>query len=47
MTLKIGLVYMLKQHRVVRSENTPDKIEKGISDLNNFKNKVYVKFEAR
>jgi len=47
LTLKIGLVYMLKQHRVVRSENTPDKIEKGISDLNNFKNKVYVKFEAR
>merc|ERR1712071_352186 len=47
LTLKIGLVYMLKQHRIIRSENTPDKLEKGISDLNNFKNKVFVKFEAR
>ena len=47
LTLKIGIVYMLRSHRIIKSPKTPQILERKVTDPNNFKNPVFVKFERR
>ena len=50
LTLKIGIVYMLRSYRILRSPKTPQVLInpfKSLKDPNAFKNPVFVKFERR
>jgi cytochrome P450 len=47
LTLKYGLVYMLRKHRLVRTPNTPEKLEISITNMNTFKQPIMVKIESR
>ena len=47
LTLKIAVTYMLRSHRLIRTTNTPQVLERGDKGANIFKKPVLVKFERR
>ena len=47
LTIKMTIVYLLRKHRVVRSDKTTDVLVPDIKNFNVFKDGVFMKFEKR